>query len=370
MVIFNAQTSLFMKSCRISFLCPLLITSLFIFYACQKEPNVKIDNEISSKDPKAISAALKVWHGIRTEGNPPSEKGTALQLDNTVTGPLYAIAGRYAIIQPEVISGDVKGYFLKVNGASDYFKVDYTKPRNVARQIKRKTRGLRMDSTGGNLDSAIVIVLPATLHVPDTVCMTYWAYDASGNVSNPVDVCIIIKSLGTDANGTWLNGTWKYTAEWDNSSPHDTIIYNRWLADPYGGYYCDNGMLQWSNQPVPGYPFLFADSSFFRKADLTFGSNGGFKYEVDDSWKSFDYVNSSCSNPVSTPVESEAETITGAWSYNSTTHKLIVVFEFDDGGLPVEEANEFDVIQVNSKNMILADKSDPTDPYYSRFEKF
>jgi hypothetical protein len=227
-----------------------------------------------------------------------------------------------------------------------------------------------MDSTGGNLDSAIVIVLPANLHVPDTVCMTYWAYDATGNVSNAVDVCIIIKSLGTDANGTWINGQWKYTAEWDNGSPHDTIIYNRWVADPYGGYYCDNGMLQWSDQPVPGFPFVFKDSSFFRKADLTFGSNGGFIYEIDDSWKSFDYVNSSCTNPISTPAESEAEKIAGAWSYNSTTHKLIIVFEFDDAGLPVEEANEFDVIQVNSKNMVLVDNSDPTDPYYSRFEKF
>ena len=53
----------------------------------------------------------------------------------------------------------------------------------------------------------------------------------------------------------------------------------------------------------------------------------------------------------------------------TTTHKLIIVFEFDDAGIPVEEAYEFDAVQVNNKNVILVDNSDPSDPYYSRFEK-
>src|SRR5215212_3335910 len=150
-----------MKIRSLSFL---LITStilLSLFYSCQKEPNVKLDEKkgLSSKDPKALSLAIKVWHGVRTQGTPPDEKGNVLQLDNTMTGPMYAITGRYAIIQPEVISGDVSGYYLKVDGAADYFKVDYTKPRIIARQAKPKRNGsvLRLDSSGGNLDSAIVI---------------------------------------------------------------------------------------------------------------------------------------------------------------------------------------------------------------------
>jgi hypothetical protein len=358
-----------MKFRNLTYLTAIISVSLIAFYSCQKEPKEKIDKVISSKDPATLSSSIKVWHGVRTQGNPPAEKGTALQLDNTLSGPLYAIAGRYAIIQPEVISGDVAGYNLQINGAPDYFKVDYTKPRNT-RQIKpRKTNGfLRVDSAGGNLDSAIVIVLPANLHVPDTICMTYWAYDNAGNISNPIDVCVIISNLGTDANGAWLTGTWKYTAEWDNSSPHDTIIYNRWTS--MGGYYCSNGMLQWSDYPTPGQPFLASDSFFYRKADLTYGSNGGLKYEVDDSWKTIDYQNATCSNVVFAPIQDEAEALTGAWSYNSTTHKLVIVFEFDDSGIPVEEAYEFDAIKVNDKNMIMVDNSDPSDPYYSRFEKF
>lgn len=359
-----------MKFRKPAYSAAILFASLIVFYSCQKEPKEKVDKVISSKDPVALSSAIKVWHGLRTQGNPPQEKGTALQLDDSFSDPLFAIAGRYAIIQPQVISGDVAGYYLKINGASDYFKVDYTKPRITGRKIqpKRANTVFRLDSAGGNLDSAIVIVLPSDLHVPDTICMTYWAYDNSNNVSNPVDVCVIVKSLGTDANGGWLGGTWKYTAEWDNSSSHDTIIYNRWVA--IGGYYCNNGTLQWSDFAMPGQPFLAADSFYYRKADLTCASNGGLKYEVDDSWKYIDYVNSSCSSILVSPVENEAENVTGAWSYNSTTHKLVIVFEFDDSGIPVEDAYEFDVIKVSDKNMILVDNSDPTDPYYSRFEKF
>jgi hypothetical protein len=367
-IIFNAQNRPIMKFHNLTYFTAIIFISLIAFYSCQKEPNEKVDKVISSKDPQALSSSIKVWHGIRTQGNPPAEKGNALQLDNTLTDPLYAIAGRYAIIQPQVISGDVAGYYLKINGAPDYFKVDYTKPRNVRQIQHRNMRVFGLDSAGGNLDSAIVIVLPSNLHVPDTICMTYWAYDNTGNVSNPVDVCVIINSLGTDANGTWLNGNWKYTAEWDNSSPHDTIIYNKWTT--MGGYYCSNGMLQWSDYPISGQPFIVADSFFYRKADLTYGTNGGLKYEVDDSWKEIDYYNSSCSNFMFAPTQNEAESLTGAWSYNSTTHKLIIVFEFDDAGIPVEEAYEFDAIKVNDKNMILVDNSDPTDPYYSRFEKF
>jgi hypothetical protein len=363
-----------MRSHSISAVAILFCSLFLVFYSCQKEPKEKVDNTISSKNPQQLSSSLKVWHGTRTQGTPPAPKGTALQLDNSATDPIFAFAGRYAIIQPEVISGDVSGYYLRVNGASEYFKVDYSKPRNInGRLIRPKhssTVFARMDSTGGNLDSAIVIVLPSNLQIPDTICVTYWAYDNAGNISNAVSVCIIINSLGADANGAWIDGTWKLTAQWEDNFPHDTVVYNRWVTEEQGGLYCDNGMLQWSDYPIPGKPFLANDSIFYRKVNLTYGSNGGLKYEIDDSWKTIDDANTTCSNIVFNPVENEAESFTGAWSYNSTTHKFVIVFEFDDAGVPVEEAYEFDAVKLNDKSMILIDNTDPSDPYYSRFEKF
>jgi len=358
-----------MKFRNLAYLAAILFISLIAFYSCQKEPNEKLDTEISSKDPKAFSSAIKVWHGIHTQGNPPAQNGNSLQLDNTSSDLLYAIAGRYAIIQPQIVTGNVAGYYLKVSGSSDYFKVDYAKPRNTGRQIKQKHVGaFRLDSAGGNLDSAIVVVLPSNLHVPDTVCMTYWAYDNSGNVSNPVDVCIVISSIGTDTNGAWMDGEWKLTAQWGNNFPHDTVIYNKWYTDPEGdGYYCNNGILAASSLPSSQI-FLATDSIFYAKAHITFASNGALRYEYNSSWKILDFPNSNCST-LNFPIENESDTLTGAWSYNSTTHKLILVLEFDDMGMPVEDAFEFDVIQVNTKNSIWVDNSDPSDPFYDRFEK-
>jgi hypothetical protein len=353
---------------RVVYCAIILFLLAFGIYSCQKEPNAKLDDtkDISSKDPDALSSAIKVWHGVRTMGNVPAERGNALQLDNSTTDPLHAITGRYAIIQPQVISGDVSGYYLKINGASDYFKVDYTKPRNVGRQMKHRNNAfLRMDSLGGNLDSAIVVVLPSDLHVPDTICMTYWAYDNSGNVSNPVDVCIIISSLGTDTNGAWLNGTWRITAAWDNNGAYDTTIYDRWSGSTYVGYHCNNGVLQYSNTGN----FLVTDSTLYHKVDLIFGSNGGLNYSYDISWKYVLDFNSTCSN-FQFGEQHDAQTIKGAWSYNSTTHKLIIVFEFEDTGVPIEEASEYNLIQVNSKNAILADITNPSYPNYIRMEKF
>jgi hypothetical protein len=81
---------------------------LLMISSCQKELNPKIDEPINSDNPQSLSASLKVWHGVRTQGQPPAPSGGGLQLDNSATGPIYAFAGRYAIFKPEVISGDIR----------------------------------------------------------------------------------------------------------------------------------------------------------------------------------------------------------------------------------------------------------------------
>lgn len=365
-----------MRSRLPALIATILLISTAAFYSCQKEPKEKINITVSSKDPKSLSTSLRVWHGTRTQGTPPSQTGGGLQLDNSNTDPVKAFAGRYAIIQPQLLSGSsVDGYYVKLNGASEYFKVDYTKPRNINGRLIRPQHKSnpflgRMDSTGGgNVDSSIVIVLPTNIQVPDTLCITYWAYDNMGNVSNPVNVCIIVTSLGPDANSGWMSGSWKFTAAWENNEPHDTIVYNRWSTDgDKNGYYCNNGVLEWTDN-VPGQTFLATDSVFYRKANLTLAANGGQKYEYDASWKDVDMGVGSCSHIVFGPTQDEAELITGAWSYNSATHKITLIFEFDDMGVPVEEAWEYDVIKVNNNHFIMVDNWDPSDPYFMRMEK-
>ncbi|HVF96787.1 MAG TPA: hypothetical protein VM871_05680, partial [Flavisolibacter sp.] len=342
------------------FLLSSLLTTLLLTSSCSKqnapEEQKPETQPLSSKDPQAISAATKVWHGERIQGSAPVPKGSALQLDATASAPTtLAFSGRYAILQPAVAQGDVAGYYLQFSKAKEYFKIDYSKPRNgrIApgtrpdKPVVPFARNLRQARTqNGNADSAIVIALPANLQVPDTFCVSYCAYDAQGNVSNVISTCIIVNNVGPDAAGTWLNGTWKNTANWDSSvQQRDTVIYNQWSADRYSwGYACRFD--SFANKYVLDYNFsnsnaLVNDSVYTVKSHVTFGSNGGFSSEYHVRFKSIDLASSTCSQFAFVQSPDERDTTTGAWNYNSATDKMVAVFEFDSNGLPQLEAYEY-----------------------------
>jgi hypothetical protein len=354
----------------------LAFSGIVMLVSCQREFDPKVpQGPISSKDPVSLSAALKVWHGVRTQGAMPSPAGSSLQL-NPSTEPVRAFAGRYAIIQPEVLSGDVQGYYVKLNGAPEYFKVDYSKPRDINGRTRRPAdvRNRHLLSGGrvnGNVDSALVIVLPANIQVPDTFCVSYCAYDSLGNISQPVSVCIIVSSLGGDASSGWVNGTWKITAEWDDSF-HDTLIHDKWMAAA-SEYYCvyDSAtsatiLLPYNNGTGP---LVAADSVRYDKYDLLFSSNGAQQFAYEMNAKMVEPSTSTCQQVNYEMMPTESDQMTGAWSYNSTTKKITLIFEFDDLGTPVVEAWEYDVVKVSDSHMILVDNFDPAWPYYIRLQK-
>lgn len=338
-----------------------------------KEPETPV---LSSKDPQAVSAAVKVWHGERLQGNAPAPRGSGLELNASM--PItHAFAGRYAIIEPVIMQGDVAGYYLQINGSKEHFKIDYSKPRGgrVGTQNKKSrfvTQGGRVQN--GNADSAIVIALPASLQVPDTLCVSFCAYDAQGNISNVISTCIVVNSLGADAAGSFLNGSWRQTAYWDSASTaHDTVIYNKWVAPLYHpGYICDpnpntgNNMLTYNFNNSTS---VVSDSTFYEKWNFTFGSNGGMAYAYQEKWKSVDMTASTCSQYVFNPIEDYADNFTGAWNYNSTTGKMVLVLEFDDAGIPSLEAWEFDVVKISNNHILLVDNLILGYPSYFRLEK-
>lgn len=337
------------------------------------------EKTLSSKDTQAVSAAVKVWHGERLQGIAPAPRGTALQLDASLSAPItLAFAGRYAVIQPAISQGDVAGYYLQFTNAKEYFKIDYSKPRGnrIAPGNKPTSplgRNLRQARMQGNADSAIVIALPASLQIPDTICVSYSAYDAQGNVSNVVSTCIVVNSLGADGGGTWLNGTWKNTANWDsNVYNRDTVLYNKWSADRYNwGYVCrfDSfaGQYILSYNSTTGNA-LVNDSMYTIKSHVTFGINGGFASDYHVRFKYIDLSASTCSQYVFTPPSNEHDSTNGAWNYNSVTGKMVAVFEFDASGIPQLEAYEYKVIKVNNNNIVLMDDNYGY-PVYARFER-
>ncbi|HEX6332861.1 MAG TPA: hypothetical protein VFZ78_01470, partial [Flavisolibacter sp.] len=104
---------------------------VLLINACKKS-DVPSGEEINPQDAVAVSKAIRVWHGVRTAGSPPPANtgGPALYAS---TDPVTAANGRYAIIRPEISTGDVKGYYIQVNGAQEYFNIDYSKPRQLER---------------------------------------------------------------------------------------------------------------------------------------------------------------------------------------------------------------------------------------------
>ena len=370
-----------MKAKHLAICLALFMTAVMI--SCKKEDK-PTDPEpvLSSKDPKAISAAVKVWHGERKQGNAPAPAGTALQLDASASAPItYAFAGRFAIMQPEILQGDVEGYYLQVNGANEYFKIDYSKPRGARlRSGTKPSNPFRSDSRqqrtqNGNSDSAIVIALPANLQVPDTFCISYCAYDVQGNISNVVTTCIVVSSLGTDVTGSWVHGEWKHTASWDtNFVERDTVIYNQWR--PYShtyGYSCHydsvsgSNILGFTNVPAD---IVVNDSMFTTKSHLVFGTNGGMAYEYKEKTKILDFSVSSCSQFTFHSVYETTDHFNGAWNYNPATGKMVLVFEFDDNGNAALEAWEYRVVKLSNSHMVLVDESyGPGYVFNIRFEK-
>ncbi len=369
---------------RFSRLLPIVCFAASILIAgCQKEVTSKLPDEtetISSDNPKTFSAAIKVWHGTRVQGAAPAPSGNSLELEPFANTTVKAFAGRYATIKPEIVSGDVEGYYVGIAGSGEYFKVDYSKPRNIAGRVgtgKRKPNNPfvpnGVDSTGGNLDSSLVIVLPPNISVPDTFCVTYCAYDAAGNVSQPVTTCIIVSSLGGDAASGWINGDWKFTASWEGNEPHDTVIYNKWTADQ--DYYCrydsvtNASYISANYNNLQGVPIIVSDSIFYKKLNLNLSSNGAQQFVEDMLDKYLNHPSSTCQQFVFEPVSSYSDAMIGGWSFNSATNKITLIFESDYSGQSVVEAWEYDVVKVSNNQFIMVDTNDPTFPYFMRLEK-
>jgi hypothetical protein len=359
-----------------------------LLQSCQKAADDKLPEQppVSSDDPAKLSAAIKVWHGQRTTGNMPAPTGSLPELNPSANPEVKAFAGRYAIIKPEVLDGTVAGYYVGIAGAGQYFKVDYTKPRDIAGRIgshrpvrgaKGSANGRLLDIQDGTADSSIVIVLPPSIQVPDTFCVTYYPYDPQGNIGAGVTTCIIVAALGADASSAWLQNKWSIVSDWafvnGQLDYYDTIIYNKWQKNYNEGYGCYTGgpngtylnfISAAGGGPIP--PVLVADSLYYKKYDLRFATSGAFDatYETDE--KFVDLMTSNCSQFNFNPVETYTDITTGGWSYNAATGQLLFIAEFDYNGVPEVEVFEYYVLKITDTHCVLKDISYPGEEYFIR----
>jgi hypothetical protein len=336
------------------------LAACMLIVSCSKKDSESGD-KINPADAVAVSKAIGVWHGSRVAGTPPppSSNPYAPLLDPQSNNQVIkSISGRYAVLNPEVLSGDVAGYYVSVTGAQEYFKVDYSRPRTGGRQTSAskasfmKKIGNAYQSRDGAADSAIVITIPTSIQ-PGQFCISYCAYDSTGNVSNIIVSCITVSSFGGDASVNYLAGLWKITdyqdaqtGTWEPNLTSDTTSLD---------YYCVNNVLQsWcptTNCTPVSIPKWITTVT---KDDFTFGSNGGLQYESAAIEKTLNETSSTCSNYVY-DAYTYAELMQGAWSYNTTTSKLTIIFEFDDQGTTETEAYEFTLNKISNTKIELLD---------------
>ena len=175
--------------------------------------------------------------------------------------------------------------------------------------------------------------------------------------------------MGGDANSAWFQNDWRVTSSWElvnNQREYvDTVIYNKWSAA--GGYEClrDSSGLNWLAWIGDDPGAIVSDSIYYRKLNLRFATNGAMDYKEDLDEKWIDQSTSTCSI-FNFDFERWGDSLIGGWSLNSTTNKLLLIFEFDYMGYPEPEVWEYDVIKVNNNHWIM---KDPWYDYYIRLER-
>jgi len=365
---------------------PLLTLFVCIFFlSCKKNSADTTGNPGGNPDTTTIpsvtiiqamadlSAKLKVFHGQRITGQMPATNSTALSVDPPFNNKVFAYTGRFAQIKPTVKSGSIAGYYLEVPSSGQYFKIDYSKPRNPNRQIKT-TNDILLRPLTGNGDSSIVIILPGDQQTTDTICVTYAPYDAMGNIGPAVNTCIIIKnfSAGTDQNGAWIGNSWKETAVWIQSNNDrlqlDSIIFDSWRPNAEWLFACvtDTATGNSSLQHVLIDAAPAATSLLYaRRRNLNLLPDGTWNSMVDEDSKFLDITNSTCSQFFYYPVTTDTLAFEGAWSFNSVSNTLTVLYEFQNG-IPYFEVLTFNVIKFSDKEFLIK-LSD--DPHYTRYER-
>jgi hypothetical protein len=82
-----------------------------------------------------------------------------------------------------------------------------------------------------------------------------------------------------------------------------------------------------------------------------------------------DWDDNNCLDPKFLPLQPVKETQFGGWSFNATTNKLTLIFEWDQSGASVVEAWDYNVIQLSTDHFLLMDDTDPAERNYMRLER-
>lgn len=316
------------------------------FYACTKTEtvvttvtpppeSVVIDTTpafVRTIDPIALSAALTIGYGgTSTKASFPASSADAAapKLNPDYNGrTYYAVNNRYVVIYPRTTEGFIAGYYLTVNGADSYYKIDYgvfnenlNQDRKAARSKNTHVNSIR--ENGGHEDSAIVIKLPANLK-GDTFTVKYAAYDKENRVSNPVTAIVSVLASKDATDDSKLLGNWEIASyksrnnDWEEN--YESYYYIRTL-------YCYNNLINyWGNGENKGEHTYQKGKSTYT---YSFNANNAFTYTSNRVDSVLDLTNSTCSDYLFTQSYNDTYTDFGGYSYDASTKTIAVIWDYN-----------------------------------------
>jgi hypothetical protein len=163
---------------------------------------------LAKLDAQTVTNSITIEGSTKTAGAPPSPTNTSESpvLEQANDGdPIATVEGKKFTQGLNVSVNDIKGVYLKLPGSDSYFtipvKTDFNKSSIVKTNMKREKVTLKSD------DESIFFEVQLPDNVNGTFCYNYCVYDSAGNISNVVEQCIEVNTIGGNLpfNVTKLN---------------------------------------------------------------------------------------------------------------------------------------------------------------------
>lgn len=324
-----------------------------LFFACSKSNNNDAPGPdpspktVNVKDPKALTAAVKVYHGTLVNGAFPAASGAgAPALSNTAYKDVIpAISGRYAVLPLilNVADGESaivpKGAYVKIVGADSYFDIDFSKSIN-GREAPSKHGASARESYA---DSVVVIKLPEDI-TKDTFKVELAVYNAQKQISNKVTIAVATILAGGGTANAAFQATWIPSRYKDDST---NVEWKPAMVDRVDSGYlvCVNNKVVYAEPNTPGAKKYYLGEYHDAKNETTFGAAGQGSSEYLKKRKNLDYDKSTCDNLIYVEKNDAGKEVFG-WSYNTTTQLMTIIYD----GNGVNGGFDFEVIHMRIEN--------------------
>lgn len=318
------------------------------------------DLESTILDIEEVSDNVLINGGTKMEGAPPTPNG-AISLDLSNTGKAAYLGEGFdvslksdanitgAYLQFKSKDGNVSDAYYDVN-----LEINDTSEDDKSSKRRRVRREGKESLTLKNNDASLDVDFNSNIE-PGEFCYVLCVYDGAGNISEPQEVCLTVKSWGGSST---LVGFWKLTKD-DYTQDGETVTTD--LGEENCNYYND-----WDCEG--GGTFQLGQCDTRDVHEIKINSDGTYDFELRISGR---YV-----DPTLSEVNCEAEyketdfyyISSGKWAYIADEDKLALLeYTYDEDGYEgINEIGEayslYDgIIQLDGNTFIMTDISDYED---------